>query len=275
MFRIGDFSRIARVSARMLRFYDELGLFIPAHADTFSGYRYYSLATLAQLNRIPGLKDLGFSLVPIRDILQSEVSTDELRSMLLVRRSDVERTMAIEAQRLRNIETRIAQIETEGQLSSEDVVVRSEPAYRLLSMRRTVASFDEAREMINMVRQMARSALPKQHAGQFLVVSHSPQFEHDELDLEFGYAFNQDTTIELPTDSALAWRDLPAVARMAVCVRAGPPEDAHLITARIGAFLAQSGEVLAESSRECFLNLPDKGHMHESVVEMQFPLQGS
>ncbi len=40
MFRVGDFSRIARVSARLLRFYDEIGLFVPAHADPQSGYRY-------------------------------------------------------------------------------------------------------------------------------------------------------------------------------------------------------------------------------------------
>ena len=43
MFRIGDFSRIARVSARLLRFYDELGLFVPAHADEQTGYRYYAI----------------------------------------------------------------------------------------------------------------------------------------------------------------------------------------------------------------------------------------
>mgnify|MGYP006336461263 CR=1 FL=1 len=39
MFRIGDFSRIARVSARLLRFYDEIGLLAPAHADPDHVYR--------------------------------------------------------------------------------------------------------------------------------------------------------------------------------------------------------------------------------------------
>ena len=121
MFRIGDFSRIARVSTRLLRFYDEIGLLEPAHADAQSGYRYYTMAQLSQLNRITVLKDLGFSLDQVGDILRSQVSAGELRSMLLVRRKDVERTLALEARRLRQIETRIAQIETEGQLSAEDV----------------------------------------------------------------------------------------------------------------------------------------------------------
>ena len=62
MFRIGDFSRIARVSARLLRFYDEIGLLAPAHADPQSGYRFYTVEQLERLNRITVLKDLGFSL---------------------------------------------------------------------------------------------------------------------------------------------------------------------------------------------------------------------
>lgn len=271
MFRIGDFSRIARVSARLLRFYDEIGLFEPAHADTQSGYRYYTLGQLAQLNRITVLKDLGFSLDQIRDI--PSVSAAELRSMLLLRRSDVERTLTVEAQRLRHIEIRIAQIETEGRLSSEDVVVRTEPARRMLSMRHTVASFAEARDMIGSLRQMVRPLLPKRHACQLVVVAHASQFEQEDLDLEFGFALHFDEPIRLPARCGLSLGELPAVERMAVCVRSGLPDEAHLVTARIGAFLERSGDALAGPSREAFLHLPEQDRMQESVVEMQFPLQ--
>src|SRR5687768_9271222 len=114
MFRIGEFSRIARVSARLLRFYDEIGLLTPAHADPQTGYRSYTVAQLGQLNRILVLKDLGFSLDQVRDILRKSVGPAELRSMLLLRRNDVEQALAVEAQRLRHIETRIAQLESEG-----------------------------------------------------------------------------------------------------------------------------------------------------------------
>lgn len=39
MFTIGDFARHGRVSARMLRHYDAIGLLRPAHTDLYSGYR--------------------------------------------------------------------------------------------------------------------------------------------------------------------------------------------------------------------------------------------
>jgi hypothetical protein len=59
---------------------------------------------------------------------------------------------------------------------------------------------------------------------------------------------------------------------MAVCVRVGLPEDAHLVTAKIGQYLAASGDGLAGPSREVFLKLPSPERMHESVVEMQFAI---
>jgi DNA-binding transcriptional MerR regulator len=273
MFRIGDFSRIARVSARLLRFYDEIGLLKPAHADPQTGYRHYTVAQLAQLNRITVLKDLGFSLEQIGDILQSPLGADELRRMLLMRRNDAEQKLAQEAQRLRHIETRIAQIESEGTLSVDDVVERAEPAHRLLSVRRQVASFTEARALIGVLRERSRGLLPRAHGCQLVVLAHAPQFESDELDAEFGYAVEHLDLAAPPKSSELALRELPAVPRMAVCVRVGLPEDAHLVTAKIGRFVAANGDELDGPSREVFLQPPDPARMHESVVEMQFPVR--
>jgi DNA-binding transcriptional MerR regulator/effector-binding domain-containing protein len=273
MFRIGDFSRIARVSARLLRFYDELGLLKPAHADPQTGYRHYTVAQLAQLNRITVLKDLGFSLEQIGDMLKSPLAAEELRHMLLMRRNDAEQKLAQEAQRLRHIETRIAQIESEGTLSVDDVVERAEPARRLLSLRRQVASFADARALIPVLREQARPLLPKAHGCPLVVIAHAGQFEADELDVEFGYAVEALAPAAPPKSSLLSIRDLAAVARMAVCVRVGLPEDAHLVTAKIGRFVAANGDVLDGASREVFLSPPDPQRMHESVVEMQFPVR--
>jgi DNA-binding transcriptional MerR regulator len=272
VFRIGDFSRIARVSARQLRFYDEIGLFTPAHADPSTGYRYYSAAQLGELNRILVLKDLGFNLDQVSDIVKANVSPAELRNMLLLRRNDVERTLADEARRLHHIETRIAQLEAEGALPAEDVVVRAEPTHRFLSLRRLVPSFSAARGLIQELRTHARKLLP---AGerQLIAIAHSPQFEQDEIDVEFGYALEEGLDMRPPEGSVLGLRKLEGVERMATCVRVGLPEDAHLVTARIGRFLEVNGDQLAGPSREAFLHPPDLDRMHEAVVEMQFPIE--
>lgn len=43
MLKIGDFSKLSRISIRMLRHYNEIGLLIPESIDDFTGYRYYSI----------------------------------------------------------------------------------------------------------------------------------------------------------------------------------------------------------------------------------------
>jgi DNA-binding transcriptional MerR regulator len=82
MFSIGDFARHGRVSVRMLRHDDAIGLLRPARVDAANGYRCYQAAQLADLNRIVALKDLGFTHEQVRSVLDERVSGDELRGML-------------------------------------------------------------------------------------------------------------------------------------------------------------------------------------------------
>ena len=69
MLKIGEFSKLSRVSVRMLRYYDAIGLLKPAETDRFTDYRYYSEAQLPVVCRITALRDMGFSLGEVRAIL--------------------------------------------------------------------------------------------------------------------------------------------------------------------------------------------------------------
>jgi DNA-binding transcriptional MerR regulator len=141
MFTIGDFARHGRVSVRMLRHYDAIGLLRPAHVDPTSAYRHYEAAQLAQLNRIVALKDLGFTLAQVRAMLDERVSVEQVRGMLTLRRAELAATLTTEALRLTQIEARLRIIEREGQLPVDDIVVKRLPAVRLLELTDTAASF--------------------------------------------------------------------------------------------------------------------------------------
>lgn len=54
MFRVGEFSRIARVTIETLRHYDAIGLFKHAKVDPFTGYRYYKADTNTSSDSGPG-----------------------------------------------------------------------------------------------------------------------------------------------------------------------------------------------------------------------------
>lgn len=141
MFSIGDFAKHGRVSVRMLRHYDAIGLLRPAHVDPYTGYRGYEASQLARLNRVIALKDLGFTLQQVRAVLDEEVDVGELRGMLRLRRAEVAAAMAADAARLAGIEARLRTIESEGTMSDHEVVLKSVPAVRLAELSGTAESF--------------------------------------------------------------------------------------------------------------------------------------
>src|ERR1700730_3627213 len=57
MFSIGEFARHGRVSVRMLRRYDAIGLLRPACVDPPPGCCFYQPGQRAELNRIIALKE--------------------------------------------------------------------------------------------------------------------------------------------------------------------------------------------------------------------------
>ena len=77
--RISDAATRAGVSARTLRYYEELGLLTPS-LYTAGGERRYTLDDLAHLERILELREvLGMNLDEIREFLTLETRLDEVK----------------------------------------------------------------------------------------------------------------------------------------------------------------------------------------------------
>jgi DNA-binding transcriptional MerR regulator len=275
VFRIGDFSRLARVSCRLLRHYDEIGLFKPARVEADTGYRYYSAAQLPRLNRILVLRELGLSLEQIASALREDLPVAELRGMLLMRRAELEQAIEVHAQSLRQIESRLAQIEREGEAAADDVVVRAEPVRRLLSLRTTLRDFASGVRLVGELAAEVPRAVRGGALGSLVVIAHAPEFEPEGIDAEVGFYLESATrdAVTLSDGRKLTVRELPAVAHLATCVRIGPPQEAHATTARIGRFVEANGYRISGPNREVFLQRPSAGAMEKAVVEMQFPVE--
>ena len=90
MLKIGEFSKLSRVSVRMLRHYDEIGLLKPAEIDRFTDYRYYREDQLPVIGRITALKDMGFSLADIVKILEIYDDHEQLEHFFSARQEELE-----------------------------------------------------------------------------------------------------------------------------------------------------------------------------------------
>jgi DNA-binding transcriptional MerR regulator len=141
MFSIGDFANLGRVSVRMLRHYDAIGLLRPARVDPASGYRFYVASQLALLNRVIALKDLGFTLQQVQTMIDEKVEPGELRGMLRLRRAQLAEQMAEDNARLARVDARLRMIETEGHMDTGDVVLKKVPAMRVAELSAPCASY--------------------------------------------------------------------------------------------------------------------------------------
>ena len=272
MFRIGEFSQIARVSGRLLRYYDNIGLLRPQRIDPETGYRYYSAGQLERLNRILALKDLGLSLDQVARMLDEKISAAEIRGMLALKKADVERSLAEEAARLRHIESRLTQIEQQGSLADYDVVVKSAPETPVLSTRAVYLSFDEVIAALREIAQAVRTQVAAAAREKMIVVAHC-DFDDENLDLEIGVTLNRavNKPVRLPSGAQLALTELPASATLATIVRSGPLYQSHLAFGRLGVWMEANDYAIAGPCRELFLDMPFQTPS-DPAVEIQFPV---
>ena len=142
MFSIGEFARHGRVSVRMLRHYDAIGLLRPASVDAATGYRFYQAGQLAELNRVIALKDLGFTLQQVQAILAEQVSAAELRGMLKLRRAEIHAQIQEETARLARVEARLLTIEDEARVPVDGVVIKRLAPVRVGELTGTAAGYE-------------------------------------------------------------------------------------------------------------------------------------
>ncbi len=172
MFAIGEFARHGRVSVRMLRHYDAIGLLEPTRIDPETGYRSYEAAQLSRLNRIIALKDLGFTLQQVASILDDQVSAAELRGMLTLRRAELEAQITSDTARLVRVEARLLTIESEASALVPSVVVKRTGPVLVAELTGTAASYEP--ESITPVIQPLCHDLPRQLCEAGVAISGPP-----------------------------------------------------------------------------------------------------
>lgn len=169
----------------MLRHYDAVGLLTPTEVDPVSGYRRYDESLLRRAHQLVALKELGFSLEVVGELLDGR--PDLLTRRLKERRAELADEIAANRARLDEVERRLRLLEGD-----------------VMEMSYTEESLSE-RE----VTQLTASAREQPEIGDLI----GPMFER---------LAEAATAQGIPVDPSLGWYDLDDDGiRFAACLPAG------------------------------------------------------
>jgi len=143
MLNIGDFSKIGKVTVKTLRHYDQIGLLKPTETDLFTGYRKYSILQLTRLNKILFYKELGFSLKEIADLIEKDITVDQMKKMLEINQRKLESEIANAKKALLITERRIYALNQENTIPKYDIQLIEPKSFKLVSRKMTIQKISE------------------------------------------------------------------------------------------------------------------------------------
>lgn len=141
MFTIGEFSRLACISARMLRHYDSIGLLHPIMFGESNGYRYYNISQLKEIRKIDKLKQYGFSLNEIKELIT--LSDSELTNRLKLQYRKLNDQKKYYELMIRNMEADITHKE-DFSMNEYHVITMNMKEQKVLTVNRKITVCDDS-----------------------------------------------------------------------------------------------------------------------------------
>ena len=264
MFSTGEFSRLARVSKRLLQFYDEEGLLRPAVTDPRTGYRKYRAAQLRELNRILALRELGLSLREIHDALKKTPSDQQLVGLLAKRKGEIESSLRADLRRLKAIEARFS----DGSLP--DVVVKPVPGVPALAARAHLETSGQAWPWVLSVASAMRKLLRINSLSGLTLTMPGDGFENSDFALQASFPLREPFGGASGDLFATTLPELPAAATV---VQTGGPDLLHRGCAAIAGWVESNGYRIVGPPREVILTSAMVESCDDLVMEAQFPIE--
>lgn len=260
MLTIGEFSRLCRVSPRMLRHYDALGLLRP-EAVGENSYRYYHQEQLAQLLKIQKLQKYGFRLSEVGELLA--LGDEELLIRLHRRRLDAHYEIHLMQERLRELEADILRMEGRPMPDSKyHVTLMPDPEQTVFGIRRTVPVTQFHDFFQELHQELARRGLKQTGAIQMLY--HSEEFNYEGADVE----------VQAVVEPGPGTTVKPAYATCAAVIHKGPYEGLPGAYEALAAWMAQHPEYrICGPAIDRYLNDPDTTPPEALQTGVLFPVE--
>lgn len=238
MLKIGDFSKLSRVSIRMLRHYDDIGLLKPAEIDRFTGYRYYREDQLFTIGRITSLKDMGFSLADIVKMLDIYNEPAEMDAFLAEKQTELNEIAKQTEYRLTLLETARKRLRKEHNMNF-DVTVKTIPERYAATVQMIVPTYmDEGMLWNTMMGETVAAGEPLVPADGCLVAAQFLDPEYKEENVEILAWMTVKGTYK--DTEHVKFQTMPAV-KVASCIIKGSYDQMNDATATVVSWIGANG----------------------------------
>lgn len=266
MFKIGDFSKLAKTTVKTLRYYEEVGLLNPAEVDEWTGYRYYSTDQLYPLHEITSLRQAGLS---IDEIIKYQKSENK-QAILLNRRHMLELEQVKTVNCLSNLDA-LLNTEKEKTKMKYTAVITQLPEYTVYYKEGTVKDFSEIVPFILRSGEECLKANPdiKCVEPDYCYVSYlDPEFKPENMRIEYAQAV---TKAGKDTDT-IKFKVLPSIKAVSVYHKG---DYVNLTEAYAYAlkWVKDNGYQMAGIPRERYIDgIWNKEDKDEWLTEIQIPI---
>jgi DNA-binding transcriptional MerR regulator len=272
MLKIGEFARLGQVSVATLRHYDACGLLKPAALDPQTGYRYYTLAQLPRLHRIVALKDLGFALPQIAQLLTEALPLNELETLFQAKQARIQQTIDLEQERLARVAARLEQMKQEGSMPVHEVLLKQvEPLLVATTRQRFFINDDLAPGYERIFSYLERQRI--EHYQPVLLLWYSRFEVHDD-------GVYADLELAVPVRAApasteqISVRTLPG-GLVASTVHSGQDLSPGRAYAALYRWLTENHYRLIGPPRLLHFQAPALAVFSQAISEIQFPVEKS
>ena len=272
MLRISDFAQLSRVSPKALRLYDRLGLLKPDRVDNCNSYRYYSATQLPRLNRILVFKELGFSLEEISRLLDENISAEEVRGMLRLRKSEIEQRLKEDQSRLARVEIRLQELEQEKTMSNYEVIVKSVEAQLVAATLGVIPNYQECAPIFDRLFDRTYSYAFSQglkKVGSGIAIYHETKLRDRNIPVEVAAPIFQ----KIPSNEQVWVYELPGMETMACVIHQGSFSSLGQAYNTLLEWVDKNGYQIVGSTREIYLQYERDGDESQYVTEIQIPVE--
>lgn len=134
LMRIGEIAAFFNISAKAVRIYEKKGIIKPAKIDTNTGYRYYTVDQVQQLNALIELKVLGFTLAEIKHVMEGGFTNDKLLTTLALKKKTWQDAISSAENKITSIEAITKRLSTSEPATKLHELSDEERAWLLVKM---------------------------------------------------------------------------------------------------------------------------------------------